>query len=144
MTRWIAKALFIISLAVGMVPDTLNAYDVETHLRISEAAVGVSQLAGVLGSLYLTADSKFASSDIGRPQVNTGTAIGWIREGSIREDGDSNCSTRVRNHFYNPINNAGYFRGVYQGAPSADWGLEDFGGYSEQEFSYADARAYFW
>ena len=120
-----------------------DAYDVGTHSRISEAAAAASQLDEVLAKLQMTSESKFDISSITR-EDNRGTALGWIREGSIREDGDSNCATRVRNHFYNPINNSGYFRGFLQGLPSTEWGLEDVGDANGQDYSYHDARSYFW
>jgi hypothetical protein len=121
-----------------------NAYDLGTHWRISEFATERSQIQRVLGDLGLTMTSQFDLSDVGATGVNTGTALGWIREGSMVEDGGSDCDARVRNHFYNPLNNAGYSRGAIQGAPSADWGLEDLGSISGQENSYADARNFFW
>jgi hypothetical protein len=119
------------------------AYDVGTHSRISREAAVASSLPTVLTMLQMSLNTKLDATQIAR-RDNDGTAVGWIREGSIREDGEGNCDTRVRNHFYNPINNAGYFRGAFQGAPSPDWGLEDVAANGGQDFSYADARNYFW
>ncbi len=111
---------------------------------MSLAATNTSSLSAVLAALQIGASSKLDSGSIARPQVNDGSAAGWVEEGSIREDGDSDCDSRVRNHFYNPLNNAGYFLGVIQGLPSADWGLEDRSPIDGQENSYADARNFFW
>jgi hypothetical protein len=121
-----------------------NAYDLGTHWRISEFATGRSQVQRVLGDLGLTVSARFDLDHIRAAGVNTGTAFGWIREGSVVEDGDSDCDSRVRHHFYNPLDNGGYLHGVVQGTPSADWGLEDGGSIGGQESSYADARSFFW
>jgi hypothetical protein len=96
-----------------------------------------------LASLFSTADTKFDQANIGRTDFNDGTAIGWIREGAVREDGEAACDTRVANHFYNPLNNSGL---VYRttGYPSPDWALEDRADFSLQKSSYHDARDFFW
>jgi hypothetical protein len=111
---------------------------------MSLAAVNASSLNAILAALQIGASSKLDIGSIGRPQINDGTAAGWIEEGSVREDGESDCDPRVRNHFYNPLSNAGYSRGVVQGIPSADWGLEDRSSIDGQENSYADAREFLW
>src|ERR1051325_6249931 len=136
---------FILAITFGacFLSAPSGAYDVGTHSRISEAAAAASQLDEALAKLLMATESKLnISSSPG--EDNRGPAVGWTREGSIREDGDSNCATRVRNHFYNPINNSGYFRGFLQGLPSTEWGLEDVGDENGQDHSYHDARNYFW
>ncbi len=136
----------LLALALTMVstgPRDTFAYDLDTHARMSRAASEASSLSRVLADLQLTAFSLLDAAAVSR-NVNDGSAIGWIQEGAVREDGDSLCDTRVRNHFYNPLNNAGYFGGVVQGEPSVDWGLEETTDYGDQDFSYKDAKSYFW
>src|SRR5437867_6621448 len=82
-----------------------QAYDLQTHADLSEAAVGVSSLTTVLTSLQLGTKSPISVSDITRPRVNDGSPLGWVMEGAVREDGESPCDDRVRQHFYNPLNN---------------------------------------
>lgn len=120
-----------------------QGYDINTHSNISQGAVAASSFNDVLSTLQLTPDSRLDVARIGR-EVNDGRPVGWIREGAVREDGDSLCDPRVRNHFYNPLSNSGYFRGAIQGPPSVDWGLEESTDYGDQAFSYKDAKAYFW
>ena len=120
-----------------------GAYGIETHARISRAASTASELGKVLAALAATKDSTFDVPSI-ELEVNNGTAIGWIQEGSVREDGDSKCDSRVSNHFYNPISNSGFSFSVYSGNPSTDWGLEDTSEISEQDFSYRNARQSYW
>lgn len=119
------------------------AYDLHTHTVISEKAAAASSLKDALSALQLTWTSKLDGS-AATDERNDGSALGWIREGAVREDGESLCDPRVRNHFYNPLNDTGYFGGVIQGPPSVDWGLEESGDYGDQEFSYKDAKSYFW
>jgi hypothetical protein len=135
--------LLLVSSVIAL--ESSYAYDLDTHWRMSLAATESSSLmTSVLATLQLDKSSKLAVDSIARPQINDGTAAGWIEEGSVVEDGDSDCDSRVRNHFYNPLDNAGYSRGAIQGAPSVDWGLEDPGSINGQENSYSDARGYFW
>jgi hypothetical protein len=124
--------------------ESSYADDIDAHWRMSLAAAESSSMASVLATLRLDTSSKLSVEAIARPQINDGTPAGWIEKGSVVEDGDSDCNSRVRNHFYNPLENAGYSRGVIQGAPSADWGLEDRGSIDGQSNSYADARNFFW
>src|SRR5436309_2514911 len=122
----------------------VDAYDLETHAHLSEAAVVSSSLTTALTSLQLGNKSFISLSDVARPRVNDGSALGWIMEGAVREDGESPCDDRVRQHFYNPLNNLGYSFGVLTGIPSPLWGLEDTTIAPSQEFSYRDAREYLW
>lgn len=131
-------AVWLLSIADG------HCYDITTHAKMSEAAFLASSSSTILSALGSSAYSKLAPDSIGLTDVNNATAIGWMREGAVREDGDSRCATRVRNHFYNPLNDAGLFTGVLQGAPSPDWALEDRSEDADQWFSYADAKRYFW
>jgi len=121
------------------------AYDVTTHAKLSDAAATVSIVNNVLPTLALTTESLLNVGEVTRPNFNKGNAAGWIREGAVREDGESDCDDRVRNHFYNPISNTGYSRlGIITGIESALWGLEDSATASSQDFSFRDARGDLW
>jgi hypothetical protein len=139
------KAIISVSLLMELLfaPGAI-AYDVTTHAAMSEASANSANLDAILYSLGLTRDSVLDATAVRRPDDNRGTVIGWIREGSIREDGDSVCSPRPKQHFYDPITNAGYSRLGFQGQPSATWGLEDIETYGDQEYSYRDAKEYLW
>jgi hypothetical protein len=119
------------------------AYDVETHRKMSISAANASILTEALNALQLEDTSKLATADITR-SFNDGSALGWIEEGAVREDGESACDDRVRNHFYNPLDKMGYSFGALTGIPSPLWGLEDATTAAAQGFSYRDAREYFW
>src|SRR5262249_55250004 len=118
----------------------VHAYDLETHANLSEAAAIASSLTTALTSLQIGSKSPISVSDIARPRVNDGSPLGWIREGAVREDGESPCDDRVRQHFYNPLNNLGYSFGGLTGIPSPLWALEDTTSAAAQDFSYRDAR----
>jgi hypothetical protein len=128
----------------SLIPSLAYAYDLDTHAKLSAAAAAESSVANALTNLQLVIYSKMDVQSISRPVINNGTAFGWIREGAVREDGESPCDDRVRQHFYNPLNNMGYSFGALTGIPSPLWGLEDTTSASAQEFSYRDARGYFW
>ncbi len=138
--KWV---VLTIALAITCATPLL-AYDLETHARLSEAAADVSSLSTALTNLQLGSKSPFSVTDITRPRVNKGSALGWILEGAVREDGETECDDRVRNHFYNPLNNMGYSFGALTGISSPLWGLEDQPAARLQDFSYNDAREYFW
>jgi len=116
--KWVVPT---IALAIAYATPLL-AYDLETHARLSEAAAGVSSLSTALTNLQLGSKSPLSVTDITRPTVNKGSALGWIEEGAVREDGESPCDDRVRNHFYNPLNNMGYSFGALTGISSPLWG----------------------
>jgi hypothetical protein len=128
----------------SLIPSLAYAYDLDTHAKLSAAAAAESSVANALTSLQLMIYSKMDVQSISRSVINNGTAFGWIMEGAVREDGESPCDDRVRQHFYNPLNNMGYSFGALTGIPSPLWGLEDTTTASIQEFSYRDARGYFW
>jgi len=139
------KRTIIVTILVSLYGDRpCWGYDLRTHAVISRAAAEVSSLPTVLSALQLAAGSRLDAS-AADGELNDGTAIGWIEEGAVREDGESICDDRVRNHFYNPINNQGYSAiGFLTGFPSAAWGLEEEASYRGQDYSYQDARNYFW
>lgn len=126
------------------------AYEVDTHEEMSAAAVATSVLKNQtdvlvnLGLKPLTDLQTFPSS-----QGNPRTVVQLFREGANFED--TLGIGRPRNHFYNPLNGAPLSLGILPlGSPSPDWALEDRGeitgilGFGKQEFSYRDARQYFY
>lgn len=137
-------AVLALSTILASAPRAAWGYDVWTHAVISRAAVEASTLQSLLSELQLGPDSRIDASEVGR-DFNTGTAVGWIQEGAVREDGEDVCDDRVRNHFYNPIDGQGYSAlGIVTGPPSVAWGLEEETDYRGQDHSYKDARDYFW
>jgi hypothetical protein len=92
--------------------------------------------------------------------TNDGTALGWLIEGSIREDdyktnlGVAGCEPpqnppsgidRVRHHFYDPDRNQGMAFGPFTGLPAPEWALGEQGrgpGAGDNQFSLLDARLY--
>lgn len=139
------RRLFLVLTSIVMAAPRLLAYDLETHRKLSLAAGGESVLPSILSTLQLTEGSQLAFDQVTR-KFNDGSALGWVQEGAVREDGESACDDRVRNHFYNPIDNLGYMRsgGLLSGIDSALWGLEDTTRIIPQNFSYHDAKDYFW
>jgi hypothetical protein len=141
MTRW---ALLLAVLAVEAF-----AYEIETHRALSGAAADASLIAspsGPMSELGLKAiddgSQQFPNSN-GEPQI----ARELIRDGARFEDNN----IRPRNHFFDPINNRPLtVGGVAIGATSPDWALEDNGQitgfltFGSQDFSFADARRYFY
>ena len=126
------------------------AYEVDTHEEMSAAAVDTSVLKNQtdvlvnLGLKPLTDLQTFPSS-----QGNPRTVVQLFREGANFEDTLS--AGRPSNHFYNPLNGAPLTLGILPlGLPSPNWALEDQGeitgilGFGKQEFSYRDARQYFY
>lgn len=96
------------------------AYEIATHVEISEAAYKSSVLnnSDFLKVLNISAAHVFDRNraDPTPPKLNDGTALGWIREGTVSED-DTN---RPANHFYNPLTGKGL---TIIGYPSPDWAL---------------------
>ncbi|MBI1814845.1 MAG: hypothetical protein HYR72_07700 [Deltaproteobacteria bacterium] len=74
---------------------------------------------------------------------NDGSAKGWLRQGARDED-DYNVASqqpiRVRNHFFNPLTNSG----LASGKPASYWGIEFGKNISGQDYSFKDARGYFY
>lgn len=130
---------------------TALAYEVDTHEKISEAATNGSVLktdSDVLLriGLQLPIDNdqqRFPNSD-GRLR----NILNLIKGGARFEDTLS--AARPMNHFYDPLSSAPLtIAGKAVGSTSPDWALEDKGqitgtlGFGKQEFSYRDAREYF-
>jgi hypothetical protein len=146
-----------LALLAVVTPRSVLAYDGETHRQLSYAAFDRS----VLGS-YLPSELGIRVGDLLHESVNfyiqptkDKTAKGWMGQGAVDEDD----KVRMTNHFYNPLFPADH-RGFHYwavpiindipapllnqtGLSSADWGLEDEGDIAHQDFSYKDARGYF-
>jgi len=133
----------MLSLALLVAWATVPAYERDTHYDLSKAAVYTSQLrkdATVLENLgiqALAAKQTFRDST-GLPK----TISELIRDGSRFEDGlnsqgEDNCDSRVRHHFFDPV----YERGLTIGNislfayPSPDWALKDTQDIGDQKYS---------
>lgn len=145
------------SLAAAVALGTLAAsnavaYEVDTHADMSRAAgirsvvlarlpdIGRDQKLFSLASPLQFGDTLFfgqISYTVRRPVLD------WMLWGSVREDDYCCPSLRFTNHFYNPLNAQGYSYGIVSGQPSLGWGLEP-SDISGQDYSYRDARAYFY
>ena len=145
------------SLSACLVVGTLAvpnaaAYETPTHERMSQEAVRASVLPSRLPDI--ARDQKLFSLD--NPLADGGSyffglinyqvqrsVIDWIGYGSIAEDGYCCPLFRFRNHFYNPLNQQGYSYLGATGRPSLLWGTEP-ADESGQDYSYRDARRYFY
>ena len=124
------------------------AYEIKTHEDMSENAAKASVLVqdmGVLQNIGIkNIREAFPNSNGSKVDI-----IELLRNGANFED--TLGIGRPRNHFYNPLNGAPLTLGILPvGSPSPDWALEDRGeitgilGFGKQEFSYRDARQYFY
>jgi len=130
-------------------------YEVDTHAQLSEVAVKASDLNTRLQDIGLAdIDAMLPDSVtllcINLPISQQRSILDLIRKGSICEDATfGTTAARYQHHFYNPLNDQGlsYVNlitgGQGSGMPSPVWGLEttDIPG---QDFSYKDARTYFY
>ena len=120
---------------------SLEAYEPTTHEKMAEKATEMSDLDKpnpvVLLNLGLKPDirnpkQKFPNSD-GKEKL----ILDLIKNGANFEDNDS----RPLNHFYDPI--SGKPLSLLLGHSSPDWALEDTVEPAGQDYSYKDAREYF-
>lgn len=140
----ISLALYTLGLLTHSV--STSAYEIDTHEKLSIEAYSASNLQknpDVQGNLGLGASDKFPGSDGISKSI-----IQLIGDGAKFEDTLS--ADRPRNHFYDPLSGQPLtLLGVAVGSTSPDWALEDKGqitgvlGFGKQEFSYRDAREYF-
>lgn len=135
----------------------ISAYEIETHKRLSEEAYTSSNLnndPNMLANLGLFTSKTFPNSRGGGGR----SIIQLIGDGAQFED-NTNGLKRPLNHFYDPVHNAPLnIGGVKVGdllcfVPSVgcqpteispDWALEDSKDISQQNFSFKDARQYFY
>jgi hypothetical protein len=120
--------------------SAVYAYEIDTHERLSIEAYEVSVLRKdpeLLPSLGINDSDKFKNSE------NTDRTIReLVGDGARLEDGTTDCDSRPRNHFYDPLSGRGLHRSLFAGEPSPDWALEDATDFSAQEFSYRHANDY--
>lgn len=141
--RSLFRTVLVVCAACASFPG--HGYEVVTHEKMSREAVKASALftksSGVganLGLSYAVDDGRqsFPNSNGIRTAV-----IDLFVEGSNFEDG----STRFLSHFYDPIYNRPLtVFGVELGQRSPDWALEDSALFTAQQYSYKDAREYFY
>ncbi len=147
------KSSVLAALLLALAGADAFAYETPTHAQMTREAARASSLGARLPAiapdLRLSSLESFLSDggirifgltifEVGRP------VLGWMAHGSIRED-DLLPLARFRHHFYNPLAPAGqegYQGGI--GLPSLVWGLEPTDPIFGQEFSYRDAREYFY
>ena len=157
------------ALSVGwltLAPSASHAYDLRTHTLLSERAFTTSvEVQRYLPNVGLSRTRVLDLGSATKPErladfTNDGTPLGWLVEGSIRED-DYNTNLaivgcakprnppsaidRVRHHFYDPDTNGGLGVGPLTGLPAPEWALGELGrgpGATENQFSLRDARLY--
>ena len=136
---------FLISIIFFTHAGLAAAYEVDTHQDMSENALNTSNLSmdtsvlSNLGLLPLTSKQKFPNSKSEAQNI-----IELIRTGAKFEDDVTLVNPRPLNHFFNPLTNAALTVGIALGSASPDWALEDTGVIGNQDFSYRDARQYFY
>lgn len=144
--------IVIIVVCLSAIPNVGWSYGIETHKDLTGAAIkasalGISDLLariGVRGPIGINSTDDAQKFPDSRRTPNT--VFSLIRNGAGFED---DPATKVRNHFYNPIDNSPLTMGVEIGCTSPDWALEDTDQIDnarcgKQDFSYVDARGYFY
>ena len=129
----ILRTLVAIGMVASLVHAAAEAYEVETHARITRAAAEVSGASEVLRRDLGIGDS--LEFQIGRRSL-----LDWIGEGSVREDD----TLRFLNHFHDPLRSwdaAGFrvpwpFLGVQIGSSSILWQQDA----QHSDWSWWDAR----
>ena len=99
------------------VPAAAPAYEVDTHMALSNVAI---RRADCLADTYLK-DQLLLLDGI-QTSTSAGTLAARFEEGARHEDTES--TSRPRNHFYNPITNAG-LADMFGGTPSMQWAYDD-------------------
>jgi hypothetical protein len=149
MTVPLKQVLVSIFILLGTTPLQVYAYEPATHAEMSAKAFDSSVFSSsdLIKVLGISANDVFdlVRADPNPPKLNTGTARGWVREGTVSEDDN----TRPLNHFFDPTSETGLQFGVYLGNPSPNWALELDQNrtpltLSDQNFSYRDTRDYFY
>lgn len=123
------------------------AYDPLTHEEMTDFAVGKSQLKQGDGSLLknlglrsLNAKGQEFPNGAGKSL----TIIKLFRFGANEEDSPFFPPIRSKHHFYDPVHDRPLTIAEVIGAEkSPDWALANVGQFSSQQYSYANAREYF-
>ncbi len=119
------------------------AYEIETHRLMTRRAFNES----VLSRGYPEQELALSVSD--RLLSSSGEALlprEWVEEGSAGEDSVAFVSPqplRFRHHFYDPHFDRGLTVGILLGHRAFEWALEEPEEIAGQEFSWRDARRYF-
>lgn len=152
----LASTLVVLMLLCPPWPSA-RAYEIDTHATITEHAFQAALTQGNLGrslthlGLSTTTFLQDPTStiiqdptctfDLHNRPPNASTPLEWTCNGSRHEDD----GLRPLNHFFDDIHVdvlSGLCNGVV-GISSPDWGLEASGIFLNQEFSFNDARHYF-
>lgn len=138
MKRYISNIAFLSFLMAAAI---VFAYEPTTHEELSDAAVAASaistdsNLLPSLGLRPLVEKQEFPNSQGVRQNI-----IILFRTGANFEDN----GTRPGNHFYNPVTGQGLSVLGITPNSSPDWAIEDKGDINGQDFSYKNARQYFY
>lgn len=138
--------------------DICLGYGVATHEFMSIEAIESSILDQLIISNRLndigvtngTLDGIWLKNGLcgGDNQSHTWPIPTWIEKGAIDEDDWCGIpfvsALRFVNHFYNPINREGLSPPLIKGYSSLEWGLELTNDIPGQEFSYKDAKDYYY
>lgn len=133
--------------AIGFQTDDVYAYEQPTHVVLSQQAFNSSIMHDVTFQYGLGAFGINNDYSIAYQQYRDSVGSFWdlyalVQSGAWNED----LGNKPLNHFFNPINNTKLDlpRGFSSNYTSPDWALEDSGQISGQDFSFADARGYYY
>ena len=133
----LVRLLSIVVLLNGVVANTLQSYEIQTHENITRKAFERSVLnEGYLqNQLGVRLDQTFNGLDPRR----------WLVFGSNQEDNHYTFPAsfaRYVNHFFDPVNQLGLRAGI-SGEAAPEWALEEPREFFTQDYSWRDARQYF-
>lgn len=136
-------------LLVGLFPRIGMSYEVDTHFELAKKAFAASVLGAdpdVWSNLGISSKQLFPSSENIKRNPQR-----LLSDGAKFED-TFDFGTRALNHFFNPVTGKPLtiFNLALPNSTSPDWALEDGGqidgtfGLGGQDYSYRDAREYFY
>ena len=132
-------ALSAVSVLIMTAP--VWSYDLQTHQRLSRAAVARSAVSSLLEQTYAVLPAAELRGPLPWLGWTTLSPTEWVTKGAQDED----TWTRPANHFYDPVHDIPLSRGrLAIGERAPDWALEDRQEYSIQQYSYRDARQAFY
>jgi len=133
---------------VGGVVFRADAHELQTHRDITAAAADRSVLSlspNVLKDLGIDKNFDDNAQQFPNSKNKKGSILDLLQDGSAFEDTITLVPPRVTKHFYNPVTGKGMDEGAFRNQPSSpDWALAPRGSDSRQQFSYWDARQYFY
>ncbi len=139
------KRFWLIATTIAWVllkASSVSAYEIDTHADLSRAAANASVLvkdATLLNDLGIKGVEEFPNT---KNNDKPKSVLELIRDGARFEDGITDCDSRPKNHFYDPVRDRGLIRLTFSGEKSPDWALEDTKDIDKQDYSYKDAREY--